>query len=199
MVELRGLRRGTLRAALGEALVVVFSVLVALAVDEWRENRQIQHRVDQSMERVVAEVRLNLRELEETDSIVAARREDLASLRERVATGDDALADLDYGGFRLPELSTGAWDRMSGGQNGDRVPADFMEDAFRLYGGLEQLDAMGDDIRRLAFGEVMYQPDRAPIAWRLAMTVTGSQRGIFQEMIARHQAFLREHGGTPAP
>ena len=49
-----------------EALMVVFAVLVALAVEEWRDERQMHEFADRARMGVVTELRANLDEFEET-------------------------------------------------------------------------------------------------------------------------------------
>ena len=46
--------------------MVVFAVTVALAVEEWREERQLQEFADRARAGVIAEVRANIDEFERT-------------------------------------------------------------------------------------------------------------------------------------
>lgn len=51
--------RSWLPKVLFESLLIVFSILLALAVDEWREDRQTQKRVDQALESFAGEIQRN--------------------------------------------------------------------------------------------------------------------------------------------
>jgi hypothetical protein len=51
--------RSALPKLLMESVLIVFSVLLALGVDEWRETRQTRQRVDQALESFLREVERN--------------------------------------------------------------------------------------------------------------------------------------------
>jgi hypothetical protein len=53
--------RSSLPKLLTESLLIVFSVLLALGVDEWRDGRKTQNRVDQALEGFSREVQSNRR------------------------------------------------------------------------------------------------------------------------------------------
>jgi hypothetical protein len=51
--------RSALPKLLMESVLIVFSVLLAMGVDEWRETRQTRQRVDQALESFLREVERN--------------------------------------------------------------------------------------------------------------------------------------------
>ncbi len=64
-----------LRFLVLEGIMVLFGVLSALLVDEWRQDREVQAEADVAMEHVVTEVRENLAEVQALDSVVTQRIE----------------------------------------------------------------------------------------------------------------------------
>ncbi|NIP56617.1 MAG: hypothetical protein GWM92_00830, partial [Gemmatimonadetes bacterium] len=104
-----------LRFFLLESLVVVFSVLVALAVDQWREERAQEAMAREAMADVVEEVRANLRELEYTESVTRDRLERLRELAPRIGTGRPYFEQLGpFPGYYTADLSVSAWERATG-------------------------------------------------------------------------------------
>ena len=95
-----------------EALMVVFAVLVALGVEEWREERQLREFADRVRAAVDLEIRQNLDEfrsagpnLSEGSETVAAV---LQALLEARASGESGSVEH-YFSFGEPEISLAAW------------------------------------------------------------------------------------------
>jgi len=95
-------------ALLAEALMVVFAVLVALAVDEWRENREIDEQVARAEAAVDAELRANQAELSGGATSVQAMYDSVSSMVARMRAGG-VVREAALGG-NLPEFSDAAWE-----------------------------------------------------------------------------------------
>ena len=63
-----------------EALMVVFAVLVALGVEEWREERQLRAFADRARAAVDQEIELNLDEFRSTESNLVEGSETVATV-----------------------------------------------------------------------------------------------------------------------
>ncbi len=121
--------RGRLGRILAEAAMIVFAVLVALAFEEWREERQMIDFAARARTSVEAELSANLEALEETrprllevDSILAAvlESEDLTVL--------DGNIDL-----TLPDLSDAAWEVARGSRAAPYFDFDWVLRTARAY------------------------------------------------------------------
>ena len=93
-----------------EAVMVVFAVLVAFAVDEWREERQLRDFADRARAAVEAEIAANVEEFEAT---AAALDSVQALLGEAVRNDDPSLLGGSIA-FSLPEPSSAAWRASQG-------------------------------------------------------------------------------------
>lgn len=107
-----GSRPGLLRRKgpelLLEAALIVFAVLVALAVDEWNEGRELQVQVDRARTAVEAELRANRGELLASGPTVEAMFDTVAAMVGRLRTGGTVGgADL---GAEIPDFSDAAWE-----------------------------------------------------------------------------------------
>lgn len=104
--------RPTLRSRLGplalEAAMVVFAVLVALAVDEWRADRELTDQVRRARTAIEAELRANRDELERSLPTILTAYDEVGTLADRLRSGGDpptwALQAL------LPDFSDAAWE-----------------------------------------------------------------------------------------
>ena len=93
-----------------EAGMVVFAVLVAFAVEEWREERQLVEFADRARAAVEAEMQANVQEFEATAVALDSVR---ALLGRVVSSGDPTLLGGSLA-FSLPEPSSAAWQAAQG-------------------------------------------------------------------------------------
>lgn len=185
-----------LRFFLLESLVVVFSVLIALAVDQWREERAQEAMARVAMADVVEEVRANLRELEYTESVTGDRLERLRELAPRIDTDRPYFEQLgSFPGYYTADLSVSAWERATGGAVGAHIPSDFYTDAFPVYRGTELLMSLEGRIQNLVFGPLVYDPSSAPVALRIADAILEQQIGWIRSYRGDFEAFLERWGG----
>jgi hypothetical protein len=104
----RETRGRSLGALLAEAVMVVFAVLVALAVDEWREHREIAAQVARAEAGVEAELRANQEELRLGSASVQAMYDSVSSVVTRLQAGE-VIREAGLGG-NLPDFSDAAWE-----------------------------------------------------------------------------------------
>ena len=112
-----------------EALMIVFAVLIALGFEEWREERQLQEFADRAVEGVLAEVRANLDEFRNTDSLIARN---LANLQEVVSEEDLSLLNGDIS-LTLPDVSSAAWSAAQMSQAAAYLDYDWVIEVSRVY------------------------------------------------------------------
>jgi len=112
-----------------EAAMVVFAVLVALGVEEWREERQLREFADRARGAVAAEVGANLEELRST----GAALDSTATLLSRVVRENDV--SLLTGGLALvlPDFSAAAWRTAQTSQASAYLDYDWMIEVSRAY------------------------------------------------------------------
>lgn len=89
-----------------EAASVVFAVLLALAVDEWRENRSRRAAAARAQESIVHEIRANRVELESTRKSNEAGLKRLSVQIQALSTG--RISELTTG-LSLAQFSSAAW------------------------------------------------------------------------------------------
>lgn len=104
----RGSGQRKLGALVAEASMVVFAVLVALAVDEWREDREVAAQVARAQAGVEAELRANQAEFRSGYASVQAMFDSVSSMAARMQRGE-VILEGNLGG-NLPEFSDAAWE-----------------------------------------------------------------------------------------
>jgi hypothetical protein len=112
-----------------EALMVVFAVLVALGVEEWREQRQMADFAERVRSAVLAEVDANLEELRATRQGLRTRSQVLGEV---MAESD--LSPLEGNlTLRLPEFSSAAWSAAQVSQVAPHLDYEWMIAVSRAY------------------------------------------------------------------
>lgn len=187
-----------LRFLFFEGLMVVFSVLAALLVDEWRQDVQVRHQVEIARSALDSEVRHNLRELITLDSVASARRDRLQALKPAASPGQSLSALTGrFGGYRTTDLASAAWVRLSTGALADHLPQEYVTDAFDLYAWNTALAGLNDQVKRLVYGEVFYDPVRTGVAKAISLAIMDQQIAWAEQARPKFEQFLEKYG-TPA-
>ena len=106
-----------------EALMVVFAVLVALGVEEWREERQLRAFADRARAAVDLEIEQNLDEFRSDGPDLIDGRDHVGSTLRKLREAQETLDPDEEGGvdfsfsFDFPDISTAAW-RVAQSQSG---------------------------------------------------------------------------------
>ena len=182
------------RYLLLEAFVVLFGVLAALLVDEARENATLRSAAEAAQQRVIHEARQNLAELVHLDQVVRERLASLRALRDESTEGQ-SLADLlsRFQGFRTPDLSSAAWERLSRSALADSVDYAFLEQVFRLQILNRQYTQLDQQINALIYSELFYLPEKLDIAIKITERIKSQQIGWAMELIPMYEEFLQTY------
>lgn len=135
-----------------EALMVVFAVLVALGVEEWREERQLREFADRARAAVDREIEQNLAEFRSAGpSLIDGRnsvRSMLQALRDAQESrdrGESGSANFNFN-FDFPDVSTAAWRVAQASQAAPYFDYDWVIGRARYYDGLETYLDLRDEV-----------------------------------------------------
>jgi hypothetical protein len=123
--------RAKLPEILFEAVSIVFAVLLALGVDQWREERSQQKLAERARAAIVAEIRANRDQLRE----VRARNQRNMGLMAADFTAPDSTPTQLRGNMSWAQLSTAAWQTAQGAQATQRFDYDWLIRVARIYEG----------------------------------------------------------------
>ena len=133
-----------------EALMVVFAVLVALGVEEWREERQLRAFADRARAAVDLEIQQNLDEFRSDGPGLIDGRNDLGStfqqLRDAQETRDrDEAGSVNFSfSFDFPDISTAAWRVAQSSQAAPYFDYDWVIGRARHYERVERYADLWD-------------------------------------------------------
>lgn len=137
--------REWLPRVLVESALIVFSVLLALALDEWRESRRQAARVNVAVEAIRSELLSNRRAVERALLFHRATHDTLASF---AAAGQQPPHRMYYGRgmFKPARVVATAWEsaRESGVTNS--LPYDLVLTLSAVYANQRRYEALGDAI-----------------------------------------------------
>ncbi|MDX1443214.1 MAG: hypothetical protein R3270_05460 [Gammaproteobacteria bacterium] len=179
--------------ALGlEFVAIVLGVMIALTMDEWREEREIEHNIAIAMERLNDEILLNHSRLLDALPVIEERYARLAAIQ---VDRERSFADLveRFGGYRVPELKDSVWRRVSGDRLANRMPAGYIEAGFRLYNHNELLDSLRLEINDLMTHQNYHDPAQASIAKGISLQIMRQQIVWAREALAVYDYFIQQH------
>lgn len=137
----RGFLRARLPTLVLEAAMVVFAVLVALGVEEWREERQRAEFADRVRASVEREVEANIEELRTTGPDLERTAERMAEvLRE----GDLSL--LGNVSMTLPDFSAAAWRAAQASEVARDLDYEWLIGVSRAYEAYDIYRNVGDAV-----------------------------------------------------
>ncbi|MGW8265871.1 MAG: hypothetical protein ACWGSQ_05845 [Longimicrobiales bacterium] len=155
---------GALREKLPELVLeggmVVFAVIVALGVDEWRESRQNAELAERALAGIAAEIESNRRELVENGE---ANQALLTRVRE--AARDSVLPDDFNVTFEYSLISASAWETAQVTRATQFIPLDRVQTLAKLYGLQALYQASQDKVMDfiLSVGDLAdREPERIP-------------------------------------
>ena len=141
MADSLGVRR-RMASLLVEASMVVFALLVALALEEWRQEQRLLEFADRAQVAVVAEIEANLQELDGTRDALLAMQ---GILTEVLESGDLAVMGGDLE-LTLPELSHAAWEVAQGSEAAPYFEYEWVIEMARAYEVLEVYSSSSDNL-----------------------------------------------------
>jgi hypothetical protein len=116
-----------------EAASVVVAVLLALAVDEWRDARAKRELADRAKRSILSELQANRDELNRSYAQNARHLQDLeVTLRTLEANPDSKHAQVQLA-FNAAQLSDAAWETTRATQASQLLPFDWVVEMARVY------------------------------------------------------------------
>ena len=183
-------RGGRIAGVLAEVAMIVFAVLVALAVEEWRDERQMNDFADRARASVEAELAANLAELEDTGPGLIRVDSALAAVLEaRDVTMLDGGIDV-----QLPNLSDAAWEVARGSQAAPYFDFDWVLRTARAYEVLEVYSRGSDEVIGAMSGMIGREPSLTHVAAIYGWLVVVND--VHRQAIERLRSVLEESAGS---
>ena len=169
-------RRINLRIPLlREILIIVLSVLLALALDEWYADYELRQELETDIARLNREIAGNFEELDRFCSTIAERLARLQSHRERVESGERFALFRAFNEFAFPELSDAVWQRISRDSRSNRMDAAYLELVHRLYYHNALQNELNRSISEFVYSPEYSDPEKVQVAYWTAMRLISQQ------------------------
>jgi|GEM_PF-3868561 len=168
--------RGERWIALGlELIAIVAGVLLALALNSWREQRALDTEMARAMTRLGQEISQNRSEFKSFMVTLEQRMQHLKARGGDLDTTRTLIDQEGFEGFPFPELKDSVWQRVSHDPIANRMPPEFIEGAFRLY-SYNQLQAdAAQAVREFIYSPMFVDPQQTVLAYRIAMLLYQQQ------------------------
>jgi len=176
---------------LAEAGMIVFAVMVALGVEEWRADQGLQDFAVQVQIAVLAEMEANLTELHQT----AASLDSAQTMLGRVIAEEDMSLLGSALNLSLPEISTAAWRSAQASEAGPHLDYDWVIQVARAYEAYEVSSRVSDDLIS-AMGEIIGRGasiDRVGAVYGPLVILTN----IHGQVAERFEAILDDESAEP--
>jgi len=173
--------------------MVLLGVMLAFLMDDYREERERGQLADAAMQRVRLEVASNFAEVIAMNAITRERLAALDALEPEANTPVAFISLIPkFTGYAFLQADRSAWSGMQLGSYFDKVPPDFVSDAFPIYDWNEVLKSLDGRVRNLAFGADVHDPSRTAIAWGVSRMIMEQQLIWSDEAILAYCGFLQE-------
>jgi hypothetical protein len=195
--------------AVFESLLIVFSVILALAATEWVEQRRTEARVQEMRGYLIREIRANRAVL--ADPLYLPHHDRLKSAFGRAtgapgrrmsrAEAEPAIDALFGGGLHQPSLQDAVWSSVSSGDLMEHLPPEEMFMLARVYRAQATMSLMNQQGMENAMGLLDILADEGTVGRQMMrMTLYLEDLTSYERsMIALYDQALAQLGATPTP
>ncbi len=138
---------GQLRGLLVEGAMITFAVILGFLVTDWGEDRRERLRSAEALERVRAELRMNLAELERALPYwesMGARFDSVLAVEADVSVWELEVPD-DWRGLSPPSVRSASWEVARSTRALGQLPFGTVDQAAIAYESLDDLDQVLDE------------------------------------------------------
>jgi hypothetical protein len=174
-----------------EFIAILVSIILALAIDQWQQEREINQRADLAQQKILREVLANFEAIKEFNQIVKSRYEKLIAIEESV-DGSKGFHNYvgKFVGYRFTELNNSAWQRANNGTLANYINDEFIEQAFHLYSWNKTLQTFHLKMNDFLYQPYFFDPAQAKYAWHISQRYKRQQISWSNEMLEQYQTFI---------
>lgn len=185
---------------LAESVLIVFSILLALFVDQWREGRRLDRLRDRAIADIHEEIENNRTAVDRVIVYHTAVRDSIGNLWQRIERGGsggqpgfDLIAGVARAGIRPPAIRRTAWETAI---STDAVTLMDYSLIYRL-GGLYDTQTTGVEstlarIQDFVFDPMLFEPARAGAAVRMIHALVSELAGQERYLSALYDSVLAD-------
>ncbi len=176
-----------LRQILVEMISVVFAVLLALFLNEWRSNLKQKEELNKARANLKEELLSNRDELKQKIQFHEFQYKQLIELKDSLKTLDQPFSSYDVG-VAVLNLKKAAWESITLTDVVNRLQFEELSDYSELYRGYQLIEKLQDSYINGAFSLEFNQSENSEYAYRVT-------RNHLNQMIVWERELLSELEG----
>ena len=177
-----------------EGFVVLFGVMAAFLITEWRQGVEGKKAVIQGQARLNEEILDTYQSMKIFEQDVSQRLEKLINLESEI---DGSLAMKDYfkhfTGFRVTEIYDATWSRINRVNIVEGFKPEYYEDAANLYLHLSYIEKYNLELYGLNLNPIIYQPEQAKVAYQVCLSLMKHHLMFVRDSLGDHKRFLEKY------
>ncbi len=177
-----------------EFIAILLSIVLALAFDEWQQEREINQKAELAQQKIFKEIKSNFTEIKEFNEIVKSRYKKLKAI-ENELDGTKGFHDYisKFVGYRFTELNNSAWQRANNGILANYMDDDFVEQAFHLYNWNQTLQNFHLKMNDFLYQPHFFDPQQVTFAWHISQRYKAQQIDWSNSMIKEYGKFIARY------
>jgi hypothetical protein len=174
-----------------EFMTILLSIVLALAFDEWQQERETNQKADLAQHKIFKEIKANFAEIKAFNKIVRARHNKLEAI-ENELDGSQGFHQYisKFVGYRFTELNNSAWQRANSGILANYMDDEFVEQAFHLYNWNQTLQTFHLKMNDFLYQPHFFDPKQVKFAWHLSQRYKTQQINWSNSMIKEYGEFI---------
>ncbi len=177
-----------------EFTVILLSIILALAIDEWRNERETNKKAALAEQKILKEIRSNYQQLKEFNQIVKSRYQKLIAIESQLDGSKGFHHYINqFVGYRFTELNDSAWQRANRGILANYMDEAFVESAFNLYNWNSTLQDFHTKMNDFLYQPYFFDPAQVNYAWHISKRYKAQQIGWSDSMIESHKEFIERY------
>ena len=176
-----------------EMLMVMIGVLLALLVDEWREERQIAEVVELTESRILSEIRENQERLKTYHQGLNERFTKLKQWRRTLEPEKSFRQQANFPGIPTVTLNDAAWSRANSSDMTNFMDQGIIEEAHGLYRTNQVVMTSAEPLLELIYSPLSWDPQQTMTAYHIAEDIFREAISQVEQSLDAYDDFIAVH------
>ncbi|MGB0496069.1 MAG: hypothetical protein ACPGJI_06915 [Kangiellaceae bacterium] len=180
-----------------EFTAILVGIVLALAIDQWQQDREINQKAELAQNKILKEITSNFKEVKEFNEIVKSRYKKLKAI-EKVVDGSKGFHEYihNFVGYRFTELNDSAWQRANNGILANYMDEEFIEQALHLYNWNNTLQTFHLKMNDFLYQPYFFDPKQAKYAWHVSQRYKSQQISWSNSMLKAYSKFMENYSNN---
>ena len=176
-----------------EMLMVMIGVLLALLVDEWREQKQIDEVVKLTETRILSEIYENHERLQVYRQDLRDRFDSLKSWKQTLNPEKGFREQSGFPGIPTVSLNDAAWSRANSSDMTNFLDTDIIEDAHGLYISNKIVMNSSSALLDLIYSPMSWDANQTIVAYNIVEDIFSEAISQVEQSLVDYEKFVAAH------